>query len=315
VSFLRHCCVFSIIVIGGCGGGSSDSGLITPTDSGGSSSPSSMEGSNEGSELSPTDVEVGEEGASNGSILRSAGVAFYGVLSVTDVASGFDGSGNPQTVASAQFYGEESARHFFTGTDTLEESLNFLRQAGTSDRCDARPLSAGAVDQNIVISLIGAGEVLTVSNRFGTVTELQPSEFVNYGTVQPLDTSAATGLQIDVPGDVFPAIANIVMPEGLDLRQVSPVKGSTVTSGTEYRWMRGSDGNSHMFFSLSYRDSSNQSWALSCTLTDDGQFVVPASFRAAIEDDTISFWTLFRVSQYFRREGNVLLQVIRNSTF
>ena len=133
----------------------------------------------------------------------------------------------------------------------------------------------GAPENDLSINfselLVSAGENITVSSPAGTFNSLATTSSIGppvYSEQTNIFTLLPLGLTVDIPGEVFPAFANVAVPD------VQPLTGVVVNStGTEVIWDAGS--NPSALISIIISDTGRSSI---CLTADDGQFSVPVSY-------------------------------------
>lgn len=167
--------------------------------------------------------------------------------------------------------------------------------------------------------LVSAGEVLTITSPAGTWAELQEDSDSFYtGLYDTYSTSNDMGMlpmdsTMDVPGDTFPQVSDIVLltPELLTnvefLENGIPIAQSDlVTPNTTILWDKArTSTNSMIIVSYSNIDSPDFS-TTHCFVEDTGRFEFPANIRALM-DESYASHHIGRLQQRSEQRGNVLI--------
>jgi hypothetical protein len=163
--------------------------------------------------------------------------------------------------------------------------------------------------------IISAGEIITVSSPAGTYAELQEKNkfgsIVYQPAVEVLPVPFPTGMVLDIPGDVFPAFANVAVPnvEPLVVTDNGGVNGN-------YTWTTGSDSNARIRIGFTSPDSTNSDaeTTVICIVIDDGQFSLPASVTSQLpSNSTTPDADLHRMAVNIIQSNKAYLLIINSS--
>ena len=169
------------------------------------------------------------------------------------------------------------------------------------------------------VTSLSAGDVITVGSSAGSYTELSKSEFqgaIFYQAENELTGPLPTGLIVDIPGDTFPAFANVQVPDVATIALTSPTTGQPVTADTEFTWQAGNDANAYVSLSSSqFSVTDFTSKDVECQVRDDGSFSFPAATKAELGSTFAgSGATISRSVTTFQQQGNAVLIVTRDSS-
>jgi len=161
---------------------------------------------------------------------------------------------------------------------------------------------------------VSAGEVITVSSPAGFYAELvehTESGFSVYlPSVEELTTPFPADLTVDIPGNVFPAFANVAVPnvEPLVMTDSSEVNGS-------YNWVAGNNPDARVYIlQVGFNSDSTDTIGVHCIAIDDGEFSIPASISSQLPADVSGTTTyIYRSATTFLQSGNAILLVTNSS--
>jgi hypothetical protein len=125
---------------------------------------------------------------------------------------------------------------------------------------------------------VSAGEVILFSSPEGTFGELVAvslrNTFFRYRSLtETLAGNLPENLSFDVPGDDFPAMSNVSVPNVDSFNLISPESGATVTPSTTFSWVSGSDPNAVVAIKLFGVDIYAERYIrVNCIAEDDGSF-------------------------------------------
>ena len=164
------------------------------------------------------------------------------------------------------------------------------------DTCEIDGGEVGDLGLDLLANPISAGETITVSSAAGTYATIVamtiPDLGIVYGTQDELATPLPQNLIIDIPGDEFPAFANVSVPNAPPL-DISPGSDDTITADTEFQWTPSSVAFSTVAIEATYT-SANASVDILCVARDDGSFSYPTDIRDMIGSAQASFVILLR---------------------
>lgn len=131
---------------------------------------------------------------------------------------------------------------------------------------------------------ISAGEILTLDSAAGSWLDLVRGESPdNVYAATDLSTlmPAPAALRIDIPGDAFPALSAVPIPDTIPLSILTPDAGQILTLETEFTWIAGSTDNSYIRLTAAKTFGSVTRY-LDCMAVDDGAFSIPPDVRQAL---------------------------------
>lgn len=198
---------------------------------------------------------------------------------------------------------------------------------------------AGDPDFDFDFESLSAGETITFTSPAGTWLTLPRQEafgFVAYGSEDGLPQPVPSGLTLDIPGDAFPAFANVRVPDVVPLRGAMPV--DAVTPDTTFRWESGG-GDPSVYVRIDVvsgglgflpgglppevLDSLPEDFpglgdgsltTLDCVVRDDGEFALPSATRAELGADFSGSATFTRLGTTAVQRGDTLLLVFNESS-
>ncbi len=164
---------------------------------------------------------------------------------------------------------------------------------------------------------ISAGEVLTLTSPAGTFSELVreiSGDSVFYSVPQGfISGGLPSSITLDIPGDEFPAFANIAIPVVQALNINSPVAGQTVNTGTAFSWLAGNNPNAYIEITATGA-TNGVNTTVSCTVQDDGSFTFSAATANELGANfSAQFFSMTREAQASSVNGNALLVVSSSS--
>lgn len=266
----------------GCGGGSSSSAdetAMTPMDPTAPNTPTAP--------TTPTTV--------------SGNVSQLGFIGFEQFES-FDGASEESEIFAA----------FFNATDAFDATLAQGAIFPANDTCiieddedfndlDTAPDIDGVDFDNITLS---AGDVITVSSPTGTFASLQLISafgFSGYQTDAEITGPLPTGLTVDIPGDQFPAFANVSIPNAALVTGATPDSDQPIAANTTFSWNAGNNPDARVTISAD---------DVFCTVVDDGSFTLPANIQAQLGSDFGVFgYDITRFAVNFVQSGNAVLVV------
>ena len=246
------------VLLNACGGSSSDSGADVDTGADADTG---------------TDADAGADGISQ-----------LGILSIDQFTTGQNDDIDIFIVG-----------RFFNLDDSTDIDLDLDSQFDeVVDTCEIDGGEDG--DLGLDLNPISAGETITVSSAAGTYATIVamtiPDLSIVYGTQDELATPLPQNLIIDIPGDEFPAFANVSVPNAPPL-DISPGSDDTITADTEFQWTPSSVAFSTVAIEATYT-SANASVDILCVARDDGSFSYPTDIRDMIGSAQASFVILSR---------------------
>lgn len=173
---------------------------------------------------------------------------------------------------------------------------------------------------DVPVELVSAGDNLVVSSPGGTfLTVSRGSIFSGEADYRlPEDSVVPTpvpnSLTVDIPGDVFPAFANVPIPDALPLTGLVVSGNGFITPETRYSWEPNGDTNSHVLVNVFALDLETFEFTdIVCAAQDDGDFTLPAATRAELGNDFRATELLIsRQAVSYYRNGDALVVVTNN---
>jgi len=164
---------------------------------------------------------------------------------------------------------------------------------------------------------ISAGEVLTLTSPVGTFSELVreiSDDSISYSAPQGfISAGLPSSLAIDIPGDEFPAFANVSIPVVQPLSVISPAAGQAVNTGTTFSWVAGNNPNAYIEI-MAAGATNGVFTTVSCTVRDDGSFTFSAATANELGGNfSAQFPSITREAQATAVNGTALLVVSSSS--
>lgn len=195
-------------------------------------------------------------------------------------------AGSVNVVVNSSLNDVEITGTFFELESALPAATLLEEARPSQDRCVVSMRDDSDVADNTVagttFQTISAGEVITVNSPAGTYAELIRTQFAGF-TVYDLAEGVSLpapppeNLTVDIPGDAFPAVSNVSLPNIVPFTFNSST--TELTPDTTFSW--NASGNPDARISLySYDFTTGEE--LECTLLDDGTFSFDANTQAAM---------------------------------
>jgi len=158
---------------------------------------------------------------------------------------------------------------------------------------------------------VSAGEVLPMISNAGTFMQLNRNAFdeLIFYSADPASVDGALpgSLSIDIPGDVYPAFANVALPVVQSLSVIAPVTDAAITPETTFIWSAGFQPDAYITITANIFDGT-VGRSVSCTVVDDGNFNFPQEIRDEMGEDFLSLdFIIARYLQTREVRGNALL--------
>lgn len=164
-------------------------------------------------------------------------------------------------------------------------------------------------------SSISAGEALVLSSPAGTfATLIKQTEGSNieYDLETTLQ-APTTGMTLDIPGDDFPALANISIP-AIPIFEIIDFPVVGLTESSTYTWVGSSNPNHHITFSIGIDRFTEDARHIDCTVWDDGKFTLPAETIAEVgRFDDGSIYSANSNVLSITRSGVAMLMVLQTA--
>lgn len=177
-----------------------------------------------------------------------------------------------------EYYGgnrnAEIQSEFGAGSDSTSTAIEIMQ----SIRPDTDQCVVGAENNfehwfghSSVFSTISAGTELTLKDSSG-MTWLMPKNDVNGYSPETNDFPYPLPgkLSIDIPGDTFPAMSNVIIPELSSLKGLEPDQPLKRNINAKLSWIASDQPNARVVLHINSSISNNP--PLTCILLDDGEF-------------------------------------------
>lgn len=272
--------LLSTTLIGACSSSStSTNGAVTPDT-----------GSTTGDTTAPTNDTSGDSTTpDNSDPVVTSGINKIGIVGISyDATVDVD-----ETTAFASFVGFETAIQESFVQTALTDALDSceVTTSDADDFFDPSDIVPGIDPEDIgAFTSLSAGDVLTMTSDAGSYTELaKQSQFglTLYGILgESLPGAAPDNLILDIPGDEFPAYSNVALPNVPAINLTAPASLADLTLTSTFTWNGSNDPENVVMIDIySFDLETFQSTEISCMVTDDGSFALPAGLEAQIGED------------------------------
>jgi len=300
-------------ILASCGGGSSGSSIdsVTPVESdnvtGGQSSTNPG-----GPEIQNPSVDTDNEVESDPGTNQTADTTVPIGQGANDVTGNLEFGGIVEVIDNTPFRTTVFGGRFYRLSDIEEQfpdTFNVLRQNPNQivsrDDCSTTVLDFPQT--------ISAGQIIPVTGNTGTIASLTRGNFGVYlDTVETTDP--ISNLQFDVPGDEFPAFANIQVPNSIGLSGITPTLGSTVTADTVFRWtpVTPDIGTTHLAITIILNVNTESPTNIGCVIVDDGEFSIPQNLRDNNNEEVATLTNIDRIHVITVQNQSAFIQVLRS---
>ncbi len=186
----------------------------------------------------------------------------------------------------------------FTETQDAAIFINSIPQV--ADTCSGRVTTSIPTDAGVIglpeaqFMFVNGGDVLKLEKDGADFVDV-PTEgsgsFQGNGTDDgeyPIDAD----LVLQIPGDVFPAFADVPMPDPVNVEGFSPFSNDPISADTVFTWTPGSGHNGTIFFSL-VGIGPNSTWVeVKCRPLDDGNFEFTDDLKAMLNSALPAGWEI-----------------------
>lgn len=188
-----------------------------------------------------------------------------------------------------------------------------LLETPTSDRCVINgELTAEEQEGNELFNagvLVSAGDALVLSSPLGTFAtmEKRTDEGDIFYTSSDMLDNIPTEMTLDIPGDDFPAFANIAIPESVSIDDFA-FAADVVTESSEYTWTSTGAADTTVLLDIMFGST-----LIECQVIDDGSFSLPAETVAQtgeLTDGSVIYASVD--SRVQAQSGEALLLVTRS---
>ena len=297
----------TVAACGGSSSGTSESG----NDSGGDTAGGDTAGDTGGDMGNDTNGDTGNNtGGDTAGDTISGNVQFLGLVSIDE-----DVSAN-EVDATGSFiqYTSAIAGNLFEPVYTPQLDTCTVETIDISDVNTDFP----DIDVNVVPQLVSAGEVIPLTSAAGSYIQLTRESAFGFLFYSPEPETVPgpipSQLTLDIPGDIFPAFANVSMPVVEPLTVTSPTQGQPITPTTNFSWTAGSNPNAYISISATAFNATGETTFVDCEAADDGEFSFPAQTQsemgAAFTSITADY---LREVLTFQQQGNALLVLTATS--
>lgn len=249
----------------------------------------------------------------NGGNTEAAEKDMLGIIQITDLAGNLD----------------ESAMAFYNVDPAISASTLSALVTTERDTCTIsfEPAIGSPVPQlNSTLTDISAGEVITLSGPAGSFSEAtrqQIAENFIYYTPDELTAPVPSGLLVNIPGNEFPQLADIAIPDIEPFVLTSHNFGESTGIANEITWQAGTNPDAfiriYLISSYTFTNSDSQrvegDLDLECTLADDGGFTFTTAQQTQLSDAGLDNLTLNigRVIENVRGFETALMLIRRQS--
>jgi len=189
-----------------------------------------------------------------------------------------------------------------------QDFASILAQQVPDDSCEVARGNPELANFNFMA--ISAGDAIIVSSPEGTFSTLTQEPVIGgivYSTTADVTTPLPTGLTLDIPGDTFPAFANVAIP---NVNRIENFNVDILAETAEFTWTASADPNSFLQIDIAVDISPTETVFILCTVDDDGSFQVPAESIPEIESFTAATLEIVqRIVFAITRSGDALLSV------
>ena len=169
-------------------------------------------------------------------------------------------------------------------TATQDASVFANSVPPSADSCRLRITSSIPTDVGVIgfpnaqFNFVSAGENFTLTSDAGTYATVAYSE--DRFEIAPYPAPAQ--LVLDIPGDVFPAFSNVVIPEVARAANFKPARNEVLTADTTVTWDPTGIAGNTIYLSVFDFPAAGKVVDLFCSMTDDGEFELPADVQAVL---------------------------------
>lgn len=162
-------------------------------------------------------------------------------------------------------------------------------------------------------NFVSAGESLTLTGDFGTYATIDVTESRFEFAPHPVPVP----LTVDIPGDEFPAFANIAIPDIVRVQNFEPFRSGVLEADTVISWTPTGIAN-HTINLIAVDFPADQTVVdLRCHVADDGEFVLPENIVATLSASLGSDFAIENLEQNMRSDllvvqGDALLVVSKS---
>jgi len=176
-----------------------------------------------------------------------------------------------------------------------------------SEKCELEDnsISPASLELAKATTAISAGETIVFSDSNGTfatltvVNELGEISYDSDSVINSLTLPAIpNGLIIDIPGDDFPALTNIAVPNASAITDFS-FPGTNPSSTTEFTWTPSGVPGVFLKMSIETNPGTDESAYLDCTMADDGSYSLVILIEALCSTYKWSTQKIFEVARLY----------------
>ena len=260
--------ICAALALSACGGGSSSDNVASDGTGGGSSG-----GGDNGSAGGGSGGGSGSPGGGEGPV--AGDIEFFGMVSVTD-------SFGDKLDMSGSFIRFDTRLPFPSVEDAMKPTDNCTVTAGLTPPPD----SSGGPDFGVNVAFVSAGTAIPFTSGSGSFASMprQVEQGFTFYSADDVQGPPPAGLTVTIPGDVYPAFANIPVPENVPIQWIAPAQGETLTAQSTLTWEPGTNANAVVSVSATSISGTNPPTIqiLYCDLIDDGSHTFSAATQAAM---------------------------------
>ncbi|MGB0866461.1 MAG: hypothetical protein ACPGSC_08120, partial [Granulosicoccaceae bacterium] len=218
--------------------------------------------------------------------------------------------------ATAGFFRLSSSVDLPLIASALEPLLDECRVDEDSLDFDDIDIEVPDFDTDVVMDLVSAGEVLTLTSSAGTYLSLVKQNYaglIGYSSEPEYVTGPLpSSLILDVPGDAFPAFSDITMPVVETLQITSSL--AEIAADAAVSWEAGSSSNAHIYLEATFYNSVNNKFnTIECVARDDGQFTFPTQMVAQAGGAPVQGFYASRDIYRVEQQGDAVLYLLSSS--
>ncbi|MBL4634281.1 MAG: hypothetical protein JKY56_10425 [Kofleriaceae bacterium] len=208
--------------------------------------------------------------------------------------------------------------NFLQMVDSQPASVFALSVPPAIDKCNLRITETIPTDASVIgfpkaqFNLVSAGDTFTLNGESGVYTSIVRSEsrfeIGPYPIPEPLT--------LDIPGDEFPMIKGIPVPNVPQITNFMPIARADVGANTPITWTPSGVAGNSVYVHIFDFPRSDRVVDLRCRMADDGSFAlsdnpdIVDALNAALGDGfTLTGLTLKRRAFTVRAEGSTLIVV------
>ena len=208
--------------------------------------------------------------------------------------------------------------NFLRMVESQPDSVFALSVPPAIDKCNLRVTEAIPTDASVIgfpeaqFNLVSAGDAFTLTGDDGVYTSIVRSESRFEVGTYPIPEP----LTLDIPGDEFPMLSGITVPNTPQVTNLSPTSNGELAANTPITWTPSGVAGNSVYVRVFDFPQSDRVVDLRCRLADDGSFslsenpeIVNTLNATLGEGFTLTGLTLERRAFTVHSEGNTLIVV------